>query len=109
MDKEKVIEKFVQKANKILLIHIVFFVGLILYGVALVVFSNGAMPQVLKYSIYVWAAISLGMEIFIQAVVMKCPVCGKSIRANTKLTFFLPAKCKHCGVIFTKRANIPTD
>ena len=109
MDNEKVIEKYVQKTNKILLIHIVFFVGLILYGVALAVFSNGTMPQVLKYSICVWAAISLGMEIFIQTVVMKCPVCGKSIRANTKLTFFLPANCKHCGVIFTKQANIPTD
>ena len=109
MDNEKVIEKFVQKTNKILLIHIVFFVGLILYGVALAVFSNGTMPQIFKYSIYVWAAISLGMEIFIQAVVMKCPVCGKSIRANTKLTFFLPSKCKHCGVIFTKQTNIPTD
>ena len=109
MNTEKVIKKFVQKANKILLIHIVFFVGLILYGVALVVFSNGTMPQVFKYSIYVWGAISLGMEIFIQAVVMKCPVCAKSIRANTKLTFFLPSKCKHCGVIFTKQANIPTN
>ena len=54
MDNEKVIEKFVQKANKILLIHIVFFVGLILYGVALAVFSNGTMPQIFKYSIYVW-------------------------------------------------------
>ena len=100
MDNEKVIEKFVRKANKLLLIHILFFAGLILYGVVLAVFSDGALTQTAKYSIYIWVAISFGMEIFIQTVVMKCPVCGKSIRANTKLTFFLPSKCKHCGAVF---------
>ena len=109
MDNEKVIEKFVQKANKFLLIHIVFFIGLLLYGVALAMFCDGVIPQIVKYSIYIWGAISFGMEVFIQAVIMRCPVCGKSIRANTKLTFFLPSKCKHCSVVFREEPRFNSE
>ena len=100
MDKEKAIEQFVLKANKFLMIHIIFMAGLFIYGIAMAVFFNGVLPQAVKYSICIWVAISFGMEVFIRVVVMKCPVCGKEIRANAKLTFFLPSKCKHCGTVF---------
>ena len=105
MDKENTIEKFVQKANKFLMIHILFFAGLILYGVAGAMYFNGFMPQIFKYSLYIWAAVSLGMEIVIRVAVMKCPVCGKEIRRNTRLTFFLPDECKHCGAVFSKKTE----
>ena len=106
MDNEKAIEKFVQKANKFLLIHILFFVGLFIYGFAIVMFFGGGMPDIFEYSLYIWVAISLGMEVVIRVVIMKCPICGKDIRANTKLTFFLPAKCKHCDAIFRNEHTI---
>ena len=106
MNNENVIEKFVQKANKFLMIHILFLVGLILYGVAITVFFNGSLPQFFKYSVYIWAFISFCMEILIRTVIMKCPVCGKNISANTKLTFFLPGKCKHCGTVFKEEPQL---
>ena len=104
-NKETAIEKFVQKANKFLMIHILFFVGLILYGMAGAMYFNGFMPQIFKYSIATWAAISFGMEVIIRVIIMKCPVCGKEIKKNTKLTFFLPSECKHCGAVFSKKTE----
>ena len=108
MDNEKAIEKFVQKANKFLLIHILFFVGLFIYGFAIAMFFGGRVPDIFEYSLYIWVAISFGMEVVIRSSIMKCPICGKDIRANTKLTFFLPAKCKHCGAVF-KNQHIVTS
>lgn len=104
-NKETAIEKYVQKANKFLMIHILFFVGLIIYGIAGAMYFNGFLPHMFKYSLYIWAAISLGMEIFIRTVIMKCPVCCKEIKTNSKLTFFLPNECKHCGAVFSKKTE----
>ena len=108
MDNKKAIEKFVQKANKFLLIHILFLVGLFIYGFAIAMFFDGTMPDIFKYSLCIWAVISLGMEIVLRVVIMKCPVCGKELKTNTKLTFFLPGNYKHCGALF-KNQHIVTS